>query len=168
VRAVITARPMASAGEIIAQLNPIIRGWANYHRHVCSSRAFWQLDNYVFQLLLSWTRRKHRNKNMAWIKQTYFPKVGKQDWLFSGQLANREGLLHPVHLFRATSLPIKRHVKVKNAANPYDPAWEPYFEERMYRRTMQTLAGRIDLEMLLQRQRGVCLMCGEPITQETG
>jgi hypothetical protein len=33
-----------------------------------------------------------------------------------------------VRLLLASSTPIQRHVKVKSAANPYDPVDEPYFE----------------------------------------
>jgi hypothetical protein len=32
-------------------------------------------------------------------------------------------------LHYAKSTPIKRHVKVKGEANPYDPTYETYFEE---------------------------------------
>src|SRR6266404_703361 len=33
---------LGQKGErLIKALNPIIRGWANYHRHVCSAEAFW-------------------------------------------------------------------------------------------------------------------------------
>jgi hypothetical protein len=33
-------------------------------------------------------------------------------------------------LLFANRIPIKRHVKVKSEANPYDPAYETYFEKR--------------------------------------
>ena len=35
-------------------------------------------------------------------------------------------------------IPIVRHVKVKAAANPYDPKWEPYFEKRLQRKMAAT------------------------------
>jgi RNA-directed DNA polymerase len=35
-----------------------------------------------------------------------------------------------VWLYRAKSTPIKRHIKVKGEANPYDPVYETYFEDR--------------------------------------
>nr|WP_232345311.1 hypothetical protein [Paenactinomyces guangxiensis] len=34
-------------------------------------------------------------------------------------------------LFHASSVPIKRHVKIKAEANPFDPGWEAYFESRI-------------------------------------
>ena len=33
-------------------------------------------------------------------------------------------------LYSAASTPIRRHVKIKAEAQPYDMAWELYFEER--------------------------------------
>jgi RNA-directed DNA polymerase len=36
-----------------------------------------------------------------------------------------------VRLFGAADVPIKRHIKIKGEANPYDPEWEPYFEYRL-------------------------------------
>ena len=37
-----------SAADLIDLLNPKIRGWANYHRHVVSSRIFSSVDHSIF------------------------------------------------------------------------------------------------------------------------
>ena len=34
-------------------------------------------------------------------------------------------------LFLAKRVKIRRHVKIEGNADPYDPAWELYFEERL-------------------------------------
>jgi hypothetical protein len=39
---------------------------------------------------------------------------------------DRRGKPHSVRLLKAADVPIKRHVKIKAAANPYDAKWEPY------------------------------------------
>jgi hypothetical protein len=39
-------------------------------------------------------------------------------------------------LLLASRIPIKRHVKVRGEANPYDPAYETYFEKREGDHTM--------------------------------
>ena len=36
IRKIIKANKQTPAGQLIGMLNPIIRGWANYHRHVVS------------------------------------------------------------------------------------------------------------------------------------
>ena len=40
------------AETLIAKLNPIIRGWANYHRYVCSRKTFWTADHIIHHQVL--------------------------------------------------------------------------------------------------------------------
>jgi hypothetical protein len=54
---------MASAADLIDQLNPKIRGWRNYHRHVVSKRTFGRVDHNIFSSLWKWARRRHPNKS---------------------------------------------------------------------------------------------------------
>jgi RNA-directed DNA polymerase len=35
--------------ELIAALNPVLRGWVNYHRHAAANRPFGYLDHYVWR-----------------------------------------------------------------------------------------------------------------------
>ena len=44
---------------LIRTLNPILRGWANYHHHVVAREAFYQVDRYVNDLLWRWMKRRH-------------------------------------------------------------------------------------------------------------
>jgi RNA-directed DNA polymerase len=39
-------------------------------------------------------------------------------------------------LVNPTRIPIRRHVKVKMDANPFDPHWRPYFEDRAFFKRM--------------------------------
>ena len=41
-----------TAETLVAKLNPIVRGWANYHRYVCSHKAFWNMDRVIYYQLL--------------------------------------------------------------------------------------------------------------------
>jgi len=59
-----------------------------------------------------------------------FAQRGNRDWSFFGETCDDEGQTNKVWLYYAKSTPIKRHVKVKGEANPYDPTYETYFEER--------------------------------------
>ena len=70
-------------------------------------------------------------KSRQWIKDRYFETIDQRHWVFHGTVAGREEVIQPVWLLAASSVPIQRHTKVKGEANPYDPAWEPYFEERL-------------------------------------
>src|SRR5262249_28271495 len=119
-----------TAGELIRRLNPKIRGWALYHRHASSKQTFARVDDGSFHKLWRWARRRHRGKSAAWIRAKYFTRPGDGCWTFRGIVSDTDGGQHSVSLFRARSLPICRHVKIRGEANPYDPAWELYFEER--------------------------------------
>jgi RNA-directed DNA polymerase len=53
-------------------------------------------------------------------------------------------------------------------ANPYDPAWELYFEERLAAQMASTLTGRGTARYLWLEQDGKCPVCGQPLTLEAG
>jgi RNA-directed DNA polymerase len=71
-------------------------------------------------------------------------------------------------LSHAGDVPIERHVKVKGAANPYDPQWEMYFEKRLGVKMTHHLKGRRQLLYLWQQQDGLCPVCHQKITRLTG
>ena len=48
IRRTIKAALGTSAADLIDELNPKIRGWANYHRHVMSKRTFDRVDHEIF------------------------------------------------------------------------------------------------------------------------
>src|SRR5882762_9193030 len=130
IRRTIKAALGFSAADLIEELNPKIRGWANYHRHDVSKRTFARADYEIFPCLWQWARRRHRNKNLRWLKEKYFERHGSKNWSFVGEKYDNQGQPHKVRLLLASDTPIQRHVKVKCEANPYDPAFETYFEER--------------------------------------
>jgi RNA-directed DNA polymerase len=168
VRGFIKANKQLNVGELIAHLNPVIRGWANYHQHVVSKRVFSKVDHEIFRCLWRWARRRHPGKGMRWVKNRYFRTQGSRNWIFSGELRKRDGTKKTVDLFRADSTPIRRHVKIKGEANPYDPQWETYFEKRLDVKMEVSLRGRRKLLYLWQHQNGLCPNCNQKITKITG
>jgi RNA-directed DNA polymerase len=157
-----------TAGQLIQRLNPLIRGWALYHRHAASKRTFTKVDRVTFRWLWRWAWRRHDQKSPAWVKAKYFPRGGGRDWVFTGELPSKEGPPHPVHRTEAAHVRIRRHVKIQGAANPYDPAWESYFGERLTFQMGETLTGQGATRYLWLEQDGHCLVCGQPLTPETG
>jgi len=127
--------------HLIARLNPILRGWANYHAHVVSKVTFAKVDHAVFQLLWRWAKRRHPHKPPGWIKEKYFTTFKGRNWVFHGTTNDGGGILHH-RLIRLAGVPITRHTKIKGAANPYDPAWEIYFETRLGVKMVDDLKGR--------------------------
>jgi RNA-directed DNA polymerase len=168
IRRTIKAAHGVSAADLIDQLNPKIRGWANYHRHVVSKRTFGRVDYSIFSSLWKWARRRHPNKSPRWFKPKYFAQRGNRDWSFFGETCDDEGQTNKVWLHYAKSTPIKRHVKVKGEANPYDPNYEAYFEEREGAHMLETFRGTRTLRHLWHEQRGLCTLCNTKITRITG
>ena len=111
---------------VIYQLNPVIRGWANYHRHVCSKDTFSSVDWLIWPKVWRWAKRRHPNKRAEWIKDRYFPTHGTRRWVFTGVAEGGK----EVRLVAAAGTPIQRHVKVQGGVNPYDPARAAYFARR--------------------------------------
>jgi RNA-directed DNA polymerase len=168
IRKTIKAALGMSAADLIHKLNPKIRGWTNYHRHVVSQRTFARVDHHIFSSLWRWARRRHPNKNTRWCKQKYFAPRRGRSWCFFGETCDDEGQPSQVWLRHARSTPIKRHVKVKGDANPYDPAYETYFEQREGTHMQETFRGTRTLRFLWHEQSGFCTVCNTKITRITG
>ena len=167
IRMTIQANKAVNQEILIGLLNPIIRGWVNYHRYSVASKAFSRFDYEVWQALWHWAVRRHRNKGLRWVRKRYFHTINRRTWTFASNVGsiNRSRM---VKLVYATDTKIKRHRKIKAEANPYDPIWEPYFEERLALRMGTELLGNQKAWRLWQTQEGNCPECGEIITPETG
>jgi RNA-directed DNA polymerase len=157
-----------SAADLIEALNAKIRGWANYHRHVVSKHTFQHVDAVIFQRLWQWARRRHPKKSSGWLKKKYFESHRGREWTFFCETCDSDGPPSKVRLYRASSTPIKRHVKVKGEANPYDPAYETYFEQREGSHMLDTFRGSSTLRFLWHEQNGLCPVCNTKITRITG
>lgn len=124
-RAIIKKHPTMAAGDLIRILSPKMRGWANYYRHSVATQTFGYIDCQVFKSLYRWAKRRHPNKGTQWIVRKYFRTDSSPGWIFQGKDVQRYQFL-----FYMARVPIKRHVKIKGDANPYDPNYAEYFQRR--------------------------------------
>lgn len=143
----IDKRRSAPQGQLIKELDAIIRGWSNYYRAVCSKTEYSRCDYILQQQLWSWATRRHTNKNRHWIRRRYWKKGESQHSTF----ATPEDYVLRKH--NATA--IRRHAKVKGAASPYDGNLL-YWSQRL--KNHPTTRGT--LAMLLSKQQGKCRWCG--------
>ena len=73
VREIVLGHGKASSREtFIKELNPIIRGWYNYYRGVCSKKVFNALHDYPFHLLEHWAHRRHSRRIWIWYMRRYW------------------------------------------------------------------------------------------------
>ena len=168
IRKVIKGNKQATAYALITLLNPKIRGWANFHRHVASHETFVNVDTAIFKTLWQWARRRHPKKTRYWIKDKYFGTHRDQHWRFFGERKNQQGKKEKNMLCLANATPIKRHVKIQGHCNPYDPEWEIYLEERLSVKMENNLQGKRTLVHLWREQNGICPVCNQPISTLTG
>jgi RNA-directed DNA polymerase len=149
----------ATPATLIQQLNPVLRGWANYHRHVVCSEVFARLDRFVWRRMYRWARRRHSNHTRRWIVQRYFPKRTGAGRPFTDPLTGRKLVL-------ASSVKAQRHRKVLAEANPFAREWEDYFRLRALRLNRDALP--VFLRRVLLRQLGVCPVCRQVLQQDEG
>jgi hypothetical protein len=61
-----------SLDELVHSLNPILRGWTNYHRHAAAKRCFSYLDHYLWWRVMLWLRKKHPRLTWKQIRRRYW------------------------------------------------------------------------------------------------
>jgi RNA-directed DNA polymerase len=166
VRETIRANRSAKQETLIDLLNPMIRGWANYHRHVVAKRTYSTVDNHIWHALWRWARRRHPNKSCEWVREKYFRALGHQHGMFVAQTRGDNGEPRILSLRLASDTRIVRHVRVKADANPFDPAWDSYFAQRKRSRMLERLQERSFPKRLWQQQEGKCPGCGQLIDEE--
>jgi RNA-directed DNA polymerase len=145
IRDIIRRHRGAPQAALIAALNPVIWGWALYHRRGVAKRVFTECDMRIFEMLIRWARRRHPHKSWDWRYRRYWRKQ-------KGRVSFSDG---KSTLVRHEDTPIQRHVKVKGDKSPCDGDW-PYWILRLGRDPTKP----IRVTRLVQRQKGRCTMCG--------
>jgi len=159
VRQMIKAMATWKQENVIARLNPVIRGWAYYHRHVVSQKAFSQIDYKIWIALWRWAKRRHPNKGRKWISRKYFRPIKGIQRAFSCTQRDQKRLV----LFRASSIPIVRHPRIRAESNPFDPEYEAYYEIRLSKKLHKSFTGKRTLKVLWTNQKGKCSECGKAL-----
>jgi RNA-directed DNA polymerase len=129
IKNVIRENKATPAGKLIQLLNPKIIGWGNYYRHVVAKKTFQYVDHSIFEALLRWAKRRHPNKGVRWAVQKYFG-TNNDRWAFKGEVTIKTGEVIKLTRKCMSAIPIRRHIKIKSEATPYDPAYKEYFEKR--------------------------------------
>jgi len=155
---VISQHKTAPQAALIAQLNPIIRGWANYYRTVVSKEAYSELNSKVYRKLKSWAQRRHPKKSGHWVANKYWQTIGGDNWVF----ATRQEGKNLLRLLKHSATEIVRHVKVKGDASPYDGNLV-YWSTRIGKNPEVPK----NVATLLKRQKGKCAHCGLYFTEES-
>ena len=138
VRATIRRNKAVEQKFLIKMLNPVIRGWTNYHRHITAAQAFRKAEMVIWQRLWYWAKRRHSDRSVDWIAKRYWHRLGRKRRTFAADSGERmpDGKPKLFQLADPTETRIRRYVKVKSEANPFDPRWRDYFEDRAFFKCM--------------------------------
>lgn len=146
---------------LIHRLNPLLRGWATYHKGVVAKATFSKLDNQIYWRLMRWGLRRHPRKSAGWVLAHYWKRPNERwDFMTVVKDADGEDVQRTLHKLADTA--IVRHIKIKGDYNPFSKEWLVYGEELRVRRMSQEIRSAQRLKLWMS-QGGQCALCEMPI-----
>jgi RNA-directed DNA polymerase len=142
--------------KLISELNPIIRGWANYFRIGVSSEAFKKLDNFMFWREVRYVRRMHPNKMKWWTQKKYWGRLNlsrTDRWVFGDKKTGN-------HILKFYWFKVERHCLITATNSPDDPALRDYWLERASKKAKDLTPS---YQKVAKKQQCVCPRCGESL-----
>lgn len=146
----------SNARAVTGELNPIVRGWANYHRSAVASQVFHDLDHWMFRKERNFVRFSHPHKSWYWKKQRYWGRMNprrEDNWVFGDKRSGH-------YLLRFRWFKIRRHVMVKGTFSPDDANLRAYWAKRTAEKSNDLPLGK---QKIARIQNHVCPLCGESI-----
>ena len=101
---------------MIRELNPIIRGWANFYKTVCSKETYSYCDYILYQQIKRWAQRRHPNKSKSWVADRYWHSQSNRNWVFG---VKKKGNIS-FELLQHSKVEIVRHSKVHSGRSLFD------------------------------------------------
>ncbi len=145
-------------GAVISKMNPVIRGWANYHRHAVARKIFESLDRWMHQRARRYAKHRHPKKNDAWRKKKYFGRFNldrTDQWVFGDHKSG-------AHLLKFTWFNIERHRLIPGLYSPDDP--EPEVQKWLREsRKRQAKNYKQSWQKIAKGQNYICPVCQESL-----
>ncbi|MFE3892566.1 group II intron reverse transcriptase/maturase [Priestia sp. YIM B13446] len=149
--------------NLIADLKPIIRGYANYWKTVSSKGVFSKMDHYIWIKTKQFLRRLHSTKPWKWIIKQYFHSD------IHGQSGDKWLLTDPnkkYQIIRMSWTPIIRHQLIKYRNSPFDSNLTDYYQKRDLKLfEKDTITSR---QKLAKKQKHKCPICQCSLLTEEG
>ncbi|HEY9825194.1 MAG TPA: group II intron maturase-specific domain-containing protein [Stenomitos sp.] len=147
-------------GVLIKEVNPIIRGTANYLNKVVSSKAFRNLDNYLFTRQVRYVERRHPKKPHKWKRDKYWGRLNltrQSEWDFGDKT-------NGAYMLKFSWTNIKRHAMVIKNHSPDDPSLREYWQDRS-KTNSKSESERFNStkQKVAKRQDYKCTECGESL-----
>ena len=132
--------------ELIARLNPIIRGWTQYYAYTDNKTTFHYCDERMFWRLFRYACNRHKQKGKKWIRRKYFHTYQGRKWIFGTPDRKLRINLYLKGVGR------NKYRKVKQGVSPYDGNIS-YWNDRWKVNTSPTR------RKLFTLQKGKCKWC---------
>ena len=88
----------APQAQVIAELNPLIVGWAAYYNGIVEASTMSRYDDLVEQCLINWASKRHPGKARDWLLSRYWHPLGEHARVF----ATHDGV--QLRTYRQTSI----------------------------------------------------------------
>lgn len=148
---------------LIKRLNPVLKGWAQYHRGTVAKQTFNKIDHLIYWRLMRWGLRRHPRKTSKWVYTNYWKLCGSRRRfarLQDDPLGGDKRIL--LTLYSLADMKIVRHVKVKGDYNPFHPDWIGYGEKLRVQRMGETIWSAQRAALWFD-QGGKCAVCEQEI-----
>lgn len=163
VRTTIKSNKACRQESLIRLLNPMITGWGNYYKHGATRDAFHWADHQIFNALWQWAKRRHSKKGKRWVANKYWHVSKGNGWHFTSYFKKPKGKQDSLTLKNLSNIHFIQYTQIKGDANPFDPEYDKYFDQRETQKMLVTLKGRNSLLYLWKKQDRKCPLCGMPI-----
>jgi len=127
---------------LIAELSPVVRGWANSCRTQVSRRTFETCDHHLWRQLMRWAKYRQKGGTQKQMEKKYWK---------DGKFTANERYRLRMH----SETRIIRHIKVGGSRSPYDGD-RAYWSKRLRNHPML----KTEQGILLKRCLGKCIYCG--------
>ena len=145
--------------KVISELNPIIRGWSNYHHWVVCTKMFGVCDKNLFAQLTRWSNARHLGKAKKQAERKYFKRLDART-VFGTYIKDKEGNPTLIYVRHHADTQKEDYVKVKGEASPYDGNLL-YWAKRLKQHPLVNN----EKAKLLKTQQWQCPRCGLYFTE---
>jgi len=145
--------------DVIKELNPLLRGFANYYRGAVSKETFSYIKNRVKIYLWRWASRRHPKKSKKWVQNRYYSRFGGDNWTFMCKGTDKKGKEKSQILYNISITPVVRHIKVKGGSSPDDPSLREYWQKRATDYGKKHWAKGSKYEAVAKSQEWRCPVC---------
>ncbi len=126
VREIIRRNKAVEQKFLIKMLNPVIRGWTNYHRHITATQAFRKVEMVIWQRLWRWAKRRHQDRSPTGLKPSDTgTRLGRKRRTFAADSGERTPDGKPRKLCELVD-PRDPHIGIREGQNPEANPFDSY------------------------------------------